>query len=128
MRETREEAGIDIAHEHLIHTAHWTTPEHLPLRYSTWFFLCPVLAQVDVVIDDGEIRDYRWISPTRALREVASQKLKLTHPTQATLQDLQHYSSLEAVLQGVAEQSVRVFPDNSPHYRPIEMGFSDVSE
>jgi len=126
VRETREEAGIVINPDQLILTAHWTTPEPLPLRYSTWFFLCPLYQPVEVVIDDSEIRDFRWLSPTRALREVQQQALKVIHPTRSTLQDLCHYSSLDETLAGITRQPVKVFPENSSHYRPIEMGVSDV--
>ena len=127
VRETQEEAGIELVHEHLIHTAHWTTPEHLPRRYSTWFFLCPIYQQVDVVVDDCEIRDYRWISPANAMREIASKRLRVPHPTHVTLRDLLDYSSLDQVLAGIGKQDIRVFPENSPYYRPSEMGVVDVS-
>jgi len=128
VRETREEAGIELVHEHLIHTAHWTTPEHLPLRYSTWFFLCPIYRQVEVVVDDCEIRDYRWISPAKAMREIESQQLQVPHPTRVTLRDLLGYSTLDQVLSGIGKQEIRIFPENSPYYRPSEMGVSDVSD
>ena len=128
VRETREEAGIELVHEDLIHTAHWTTPEHLPRRYSTWFFLCPIYQPVEVVVDDCEIRDYRWISPAQALEEVASNQLKVPHPTRVTLRDLLDYSTLEQVLAGIGEQDIRIFPENSPYYRPSEMGVIDVTD
>ena len=128
VRETREEAGIAIDHRQLIHTAHWTTPEDLPLRFSTWFFLYPLYEPVDVTIDDGEIRDFRWISPGQALQEVERQELKVIHPTLVTLQDLRHYSNLGELLAGVPGQGIRVFPEDSPHYRPTDMGVVDVYE
>jgi len=128
VRETREEAGIELVHEHLIHTAHWTTPEHLPRRYSTWFFLCPIYHQVQVVVDDCEIRDYRWISPANAMREIESSQLQVPHPTRVTLRDLLDYSTVEQVLSGIGKQEIRIFPENSPYYRPSEMGVSDVSD
>ena len=33
VRETKEEAGIDLDIELLVHTAHWTTPPKLPRRF-----------------------------------------------------------------------------------------------
>ena len=127
VRETREEAGIELITDHLIHTAHWTTPEHLPRRYSTWFFLCPLYEQVDVVVDDCEIRDYRWITPGQALQEVENHQLKVPHPTRVTLGDLLEYSNLDQLLAGIEKQEIRVFPENSPYYRPSEMGVLDLS-
>jgi 8-oxo-dGTP pyrophosphatase MutT (NUDIX family) len=120
----RRAAVID--QEQLIHTAHWTTPENLPLRFSTWFFLCPLYHPVEVAIDNCEIRDYRWVSPAMALAQVASNELKVIHPTRATLEDLQHYRSLDDTLAGVAGQAVRVVPNNSPYYQPIDIGNTDV--
>jgi 8-oxo-dGTP pyrophosphatase MutT (NUDIX family) len=128
VRETREEAGIELVHEHLIHTAHWTTPEHLPRRYSTWFFLCPIYRQVEVVVDDSEIRDFRWISPADAMREIESRQLQVPHPTRVTLRDLLDYSTLDQVLTGIGSRDIRVFPENSPYYRPSAMGVTDVSD
>ena len=128
VRETHEEAGIELAHKDLIHTAHWTTPEHLPRRYCTWFFLCPIYQQVNVVVDDCEIRDYRWISPSQALQEVESRQLKVLQPTRETLRDLLEYSSLEQVLAGIGRQDIRIFPENSPYYRPSEMGVGDFAD
>ncbi|MCB1670097.1 MAG: NUDIX hydrolase [Gammaproteobacteria bacterium] len=119
VRETREEAGISIEPEQLIPAAHWTTPESLPLRYSTWFFLCPLYQPVAVTIDDWEIRDYRWISPARALAESKRRTLKLIQPTRITLQDLRTYLTLEDALAGMTGKGIRVVPENSPYYRPI---------
>ena len=62
VRETREEAGIEIKDTDLIHTAHWTTPPNLPRRFSTWFFICPLSKPVAVSVDNDEILDYRWFS------------------------------------------------------------------
>ncbi len=45
VRETREEAGVEINEKDLIHTAHWTTPINQPRRFSTWFFICPLKDQ-----------------------------------------------------------------------------------
>ena len=67
VRETREEAGIEICEDQLIHTAHWTTPPKLPRRFCTWFFLCPLHEAVEVCVDNNEIRDFRWLSPDAAI-------------------------------------------------------------
>ena len=38
VRETKEEANLDVQHEELIFFSHWTTPIAEPRRYATWFF------------------------------------------------------------------------------------------
>ena len=56
VRETKEEAGIDIDIDQLIHIAHWTTPPKRPRRFCTWFFLCPLKLPSSVVVDnDGDM-------------------------------------------------------------------------
>ena len=123
IRETREEAGIEICIEDLIHTAHWTTPPSLPRRFSTWFFVCALRKSVEVEVDRGEIMAHRWITPTQALQECAAKTLRLPHPTQVTLQDLAPFRKLDDLLSNLAQADIRVFPEQSPYYRPEEMGF-----
>lgn len=122
VRETKEEAGIDIQEHELIHTAHWTTPPRLPRRFCTWFFVCPVSEPVTVVVDNDEILDHRWLSPRDALAEAAAESLILPRPTQTTLQDIVEHRSLGDLLQAVTQGNIRVFPEDSEYYRPQEMG------
>ena len=123
VRETQEEAGITINHEDLIHTAHWTTPEHLPRRFSTWFFLCPLYKPAEVCVDQGEILDFQWIAPIKALEACKEEDFKVPRPTQVTLQDLTVYTCVDELLNNIAKQDIRVFPKDSEYYRPVEMGF-----
>ncbi len=123
VRETREEAGIEISEEQLIHTAHWTTPPKLPRRFCTWFFLCPLDEAVEVKVDNDEILDYRWLSPRAAIAAAGNDCMVLPRPTLATLRDLLGHTTLPSLLSGVAQAGIRVFPENSSYYRPEEMGF-----
>tara|TARA_B100001057_G_scaffold124171_1_gene122912 strand:- start:9249 stop:9842 length:594 start_codon:yes stop_codon:yes gene_type:complete len=122
VRETREEAGIEIAEEQLIHTAHWTTPPKLPRRFCTWFFLCPLYQAVEVKVDNDEILDYRWLSPNAAIAAAESDSMVLPRPTLTTLRDLSGHATLPSLLSGLARAKIRVFPENSLYYRPKEMG------
>ena len=80
VRETWEEAGIEISEEQLIHTAHWTTPPKQPRRFSTWFFVCPLYDQVSVRVDNDEILEHRWITPGAALAEADEETIVLPRP------------------------------------------------
>lgn len=122
VRETREEAGIDIDEQQLIHTAHWTTPPRLPRRFCTWFFICPLSAPVSVVVDNDEILEYRWITARAALAEAAAETLILPRPTMTTLKDIETHRSLPELLEAVSQGGIRVFPEDSAYYRPHEMG------
>ena len=122
LRETREETGLEIEADRLIHVGHWTTPPGLPRRFSTWFFVCPVSRQTEVKIDQDEITDYRWLSPRQALQDAREEKLVLPRPTRVTLSDIGVYESLADLEQGLRNCRIRVFPPESDHYRPAEMG------
>ena len=67
VRETQEEAGLDISGNNLLHIAHWTTPEGMSRRFSTWFFLCTIPAPAPVQVDAPEIPAPRRPSPRTAL-------------------------------------------------------------
>ena len=123
IRETREEAGIHITAGQLIHTAHWTTPPKLPRRFCTWFFVCPLRESVEVVVDNDEILDFRWLSPAQALADADAEKIVLPGPTKATLNDIAPHQSLDALVSAVTGSDIHVFPENSSYYRPQEMGF-----
>ena len=123
VRETKEEAGLDIGESQLIHTAHWTTPPHLPRRFCTWFFMCPVPRTATVVVDNAEILEHRWITPQAALAASKAEEIVLPQPTKETLKGIAQISSVKALLDWAASTPVHIFPDDSPFYRPQEMGY-----
>lgn len=122
VRETREEAGIELEAERLIHTAHWTTPPKLPRRFSTWFFICPITEPVAVTVDNDEILEHRWISPKAALEQASRELIVLPRPTAVTLQGLQQHTSMDQLHAELAQGKIHVFPEDSSYYRPAEMG------
>ena len=128
VRETREEAGIELLPEQLIHTAHWTTPPNLPRRFSTWFFLYPLYEaarqSTRVRVDNDEILDFRWLSPEQALSEAKQQTIVLPRPTQTTLRDMLGFRQLDDLVAAATARDIRVFPEDSEHYRPDEMGYN----
>lgn len=122
VRETQEEAGLTIAEEALIHTAHWTTPPHLPRRFCTWFFMCGLDRETAVTVDNQEILEHRWITPSKALAAAKDEEIVLPQPTKETLKDIASLASVAALLTWARATPVHVFPDDSPFYSPLEMG------
>lgn len=122
VRETREEAGIEIDEKQLVHTAHWTTPPRLPRRFCTWFFICPLFEPVTVVVDNDEILEHRWITARAALAEAEAETLILPRPTMTTLLDIEEHRNLPGLMEAVRQGGIRVFPKASAYYRPHEMG------
>lgn len=120
VRETREESGLIVAPQELIHIAHWTTPIGLPRRYATWFFLCPVRGDEPIKVDDEEILDYQWLQPEQALKQHEQGIIRLPVPTCHTLQSIAPFRSLELLCDTMTRADIHVFPENSDHYRPID--------
>ncbi len=87
VRELREEAGLDLDTHHLHPISRWITPDFMPKRFDTWFFIAPARDH-DVVVDGGEIREYRWLRPTAALDEQRRGAIELPPPTFVTLSEL----------------------------------------
>jgi len=90
IRETHEEAGLTVTPEQLVYLSHWTTPVGAKRRFATWFFLTILENDQDVVVDGGEIANYRWVRPQIALAESldVAEPLRLVPPTFVSLKDL----------------------------------------
>ena len=66
-REAKEEAGVDVDPDALVHLSNWTTPEISPKRFATWFFVGPV-AGGDAVADGTETDALQWFRSRRSAR------------------------------------------------------------
>ncbi len=108
VRETQEEAGLLIAPENLILLSCWTTPDVVPKRFKTWFFVAAA-GDDTVQIDGNEIHDYSWIRPDRALADHRAGKIKLFPPTFVSLLKLSEYRNVSDVLTDLAKSSPMIF-------------------
>ncbi|MDH5172750.1 MAG: NUDIX hydrolase [Gammaproteobacteria bacterium] len=90
IRETREEAGLEITADQLAYLSHWTTPAGARRRFATWFFLAVLEDGQEVTVDGGEIAHHRWVRPEVAFAEVADREhpFRLMPPTFVSLVDL----------------------------------------
>ena len=98
VREAREEAGIDIDPESLVVLSFWFPPPEAPKRFATWFFLAPVAATPEVVVDQVEIHDHDWMSPAGALERRGAGQIELAPPTFITMWWLEHYGDVGSAL------------------------------
>lgn len=87
VRETKEEADLDIKIDDLVFYHHWTTPVVEPRRFATYFFYAPI-EQLDakVQIDDGEIKEHMWVRPADAIEKLRAGELAMLPPTLMSLQ------------------------------------------
>jgi 8-oxo-dGTP pyrophosphatase MutT (NUDIX family) len=97
VRETREEAGLDLDAARLVAISRWITPEISPQRFDTWFFLGVVDPSHEVVVCGSEMVAHRWITPEGALLAQRSREIQLAPPTFVTVQWLAaHARAVEA--------------------------------
>lgn len=109
IRETREEAGLEIAADHLYHISHWTTPEGAKKRFATWFFVGVLEEHQDVIVDGGEIAEHRWVRPVDALAEQSRGELRLMPPTYITLLELERYGDCNTLRREAPGQEPTLF-------------------
>lgn len=98
VREAAEEAGVAIARQELVLISRWITPEPLPKRFDTWFFIATARSSQAVQIDGGEIHEHRWITPADSLSSFSRGEIDLPPPTFVTLLQLSRLGPLATVL------------------------------
>jgi 8-oxo-dGTP pyrophosphatase MutT (NUDIX family) len=92
------EIGLDLTLDDLIYYGHWITPETIPQRFDTRFFIA--------VLPDGqapqpspyEVAEAQWIEPSAALERHRAGDLKLHFATLKHIQRLAPYSRLSDLL------------------------------
>jgi 8-oxo-dGTP pyrophosphatase MutT (NUDIX family) len=92
IRETFEETGIRLESE-LVATSRWITPEGMPKRFDTLFFLTTVPRDVPVKLQEAEAVDFIWISPADALARIKNGEMPMVFPTIRNLEALAGESS-----------------------------------
>lgn len=98
VREAKEESGIDLDSASFVRLSHWQPPIMEVKRFSTWFFLARAPHLHDVEIDDGEIVDHAWVSPTEMLARRDAGEIELAPPTFVSLYILSAHSNVESAL------------------------------
>jgi 8-oxo-dGTP pyrophosphatase MutT (NUDIX family) len=92
------ENGLLLALDELVSYAHWITPEGMPKRFDTWFFLAAAPPEQVGAHDGKESTDSIWVSPREALAGGESGRFKLPFPTTRNLIRLGKQTSVKAAL------------------------------
>jgi 8-oxo-dGTP pyrophosphatase MutT (NUDIX family) len=79
------DSGMMLALDKLVPYAHWITPEGMPKRFDTWFFLAAAPPEQAGAHDGKESTDSIWVSPREALAGGESGRFKLPFPTTRNL-------------------------------------------
>jgi 8-oxo-dGTP pyrophosphatase MutT (NUDIX family) len=106
-RELQEEAGIELpADAQLLAWSRWITPEFVPVRFDTRFYVALAPPHSPPRPDGVEITEAAWISPRDALDRHAAGELSLVFPTIKHLESLLPYASAEEVLAAASERRI----------------------
>jgi 8-oxo-dGTP pyrophosphatase MutT (NUDIX family) len=95
-----------LALDALVPYAHWITPEKMPKRFDTWFFLAAAPPD-QVGAHDGKESTYSiWLSPHQALEGGDDGRFKLPFPTTRNLIRLGKQESVAAALEDARQRPV----------------------
>ncbi len=109
VREAREEAGIDLDVEGLELLSFWMPPPEAPRRFATWFFLGVAPHGSEVVVDDSEIREFRWLTAQAAMDARNSAAMTMAPPTYMTLWWIARHGDAASALASVAGRPVEAY-------------------
>jgi 8-oxo-dGTP pyrophosphatase MutT (NUDIX family) len=103
--------GLVLALDELVPYAHWITPEGMPKRFDTWFFLAAAPPEQVGAHDGRESTDSIWLSPREALAGSQSGRFKLPFPTTRNLIKLGKQPHVKAALdEATGKPIVTVMP------------------
>jgi 8-oxo-dGTP pyrophosphatase MutT (NUDIX family) len=115
-REAKEEAGLDVHADRLVHLSNWTTPEISPKRFATWFFVGEV-AGGEELADGTETDRLHWFRPEEAFAAREAGDIELAPPQYVTLLWLQDHATVADALRAARNGEA---VDYSPRFHFIE--------
>ncbi|MBV8697306.1 NUDIX hydrolase [Bradyrhizobium sp.] len=102
---------LRLALDALVPYAHWITPEGMPKRFDTWFFLAAAPPDQLGAHDGRESTDSIWVSPREALAGGDSGRFKLPFPTMRNLIKLGKQARVaDALAEATGRPVVTVMP------------------
>lgn len=125
---TREK--LVLVMDDMVHFAHWITPDGMPKRFDTHFFVAPVPPGHDALHDGSESVDSVWIPPEIAVAEAEAGVRTMVFPTRLNLRKLAASRTVvEALATARAGRVVTVlpqvkrYPDRRVLQIPAEAGY-----
>ncbi len=95
--------NLDFAIDKLTHFAHWVTPDMMPKRFDTHFYIARMPADHLAEHDGSEGIDSIWITPQKALAEAAAKRLTIIFPTRMNVEKLAQSVNVEAAIENCGE-------------------------
>lgn len=125
VRESEEETGLVVPATDLVTWSYWIPPKMASIptkgkrrRFSTWFFVAPAPAN-EVLIDEGEILEHRWLRPQEALDQRDNRQIELVPPTWVTLHQLSAHSNVSSVMEWANDNTSETFVTKALGGKPL---------
>jgi 8-oxo-dGTP pyrophosphatase MutT (NUDIX family) len=93
---------------HLLHwVSRWITPEGLPRRFDTRFYVAEVTAEAASVADNVEVFDDTWVVPADALQLASDGTWDVPFPTLRHLEMLARHDTIGEVIAAAATTEIQ---------------------
>jgi hypothetical protein len=115
------ELALEPAYDRLVPLARWVTPAQLRRRFDARFFLARLPAGQTIHPQQGEVAEWLWISPARALSDP---DITLVYATRSVLESIAGHADAAAVF-ARARRQVEV-PIVEPRLVQTEEGWEVV--
>lgn len=98
------ERGLTLAGDQVFVLAHWVTDRDMPRRFDVPFLVARMPEGQSPVADEAEQFDPVWVRPSEALARHQTGDFFMIFPTLRTLERLQDFPHVDAVLQACATE------------------------
>jgi len=98
--------NLRLATDRLGYFAHWITPEGMPKRFDTHFFITTAPAEQQAAHDRLETSEGIWIAPAEALVRFERNEFPIVFATIHQLRELAAFHSVKVALEATAMQHV----------------------
>ena len=119
----------------LIPFAHWVTPEKLPKRFDTRFYIAAAPAGHEGIHDGKELVDSIWINPQQAVDDCLSKKRTILFPTRLNLEKLKQSKTVAEAINNAKNSNiftvtplVETFDEGTFLTIPKEAGYGEIKE
>ena len=106
IREFLEKEDLTLACDLLHRYAHWITPDMMPKRFDTHFYLAKAPADHIAIHDGHESVDSVWITPQAALDGARSGKYTVIFPTRLNIEMLGQSTSVANAIEMANQRNI----------------------
>ena len=100
------DADLQLACDDLAHFSHWITPEFMPKRFDTHFYLARVPRDQVAGHDGHENVDSVWISPQQVIEDARAKRRTVIFPTLSNVVRLAEASSVDDAFARAAASTI----------------------